>query len=94
MTNFLSQLMQLTNGLSSCQLLQFIQKYPDVWKPLFQPFNIFGIAADKFLDDAVVVNSSSQLMKEMEKNTKKKFCDVILLLDKGNIWKHTTLIYS
>lgn len=77
--------MQLTDGLSSCQLLQSIQKYPDVWKPLFQPSNIFDITADKFLDDAVVVYSSSQLMKEMEENTYKIFCDVILLLDEGNI---------
>ena len=84
MNDFLPQLMQLEEGLSSCQLLQSIQKFPDVWRPLFQPSDIFEITADKFLDDAVVAYSTSQLLKEIEENTYKICCDVILLLEEGN----------
>ena len=76
--------MQLEDGLSSCQLLQSIQKFPDVWRSLFQPSDIFQITADKFLDDAVVAYSTSQLLKEIEENTCKIFCDVILLLEEGS----------
>lgn len=65
--------MQLEDGLSSCQLLQSIQKFPDVWRPLFQPSDIFEITADKFLDDAVVAYGTSQLLKEIEENTYKIF---------------------
>lgn len=80
--------MQLEDGLSSCHLLDSIQKYPNVWKPLFQPSTTFHITADKFLDEAVVIHSDSQLWREMEITAYKFFCDVIQLLEEGNITRN------
>ena len=69
--------MQLEEGLSSCGLLESVQRFPEVWKPIFTPGNQFQLTADQLLDEATVDYSSSQILKALEINTYKVFCDVI-----------------
>ena len=76
--------MQLEEGLSSCGLLESVQRFPEVWKPIFIPSNQFQLTADKLLDEATVDYNSSQILKELEINSYKVFCDVIQdLYEKG-----------
>ncbi|KAJ7354872.1 hypothetical protein OS493_029427 [Desmophyllum pertusum] len=82
---WLPQLMQLEEGLNVCGLLNAIQQYPDVWKPVFQAGELFQVSAEKFLDEAEVQYSSSQFKKEKEMDTYKAFCDAIQMLEDGGI---------
>lgn len=75
--------MQLEEGLNVCGLLNAIQQYPDVWKPVFQAGELFQVSAAKFLDEAEVQYSSSQFKKEKEMDTYKAFCDAIQMLEDG-----------
>ena len=72
--------MQLKEGLSSCGLLKYVQRFSEVWKPIFTPSNQFQLTADKLLEKATVDYNSSQMLKELEMNVYKVFCDVIQAL--------------
>lgn len=73
--------MQLEEGLSVCNVLQSIQKFPSVWKVLFQPSQEFQMNSEKFLDEAVVEYITSQVLRDKEITTYKFFSDMVLLLD-------------
>ncbi len=75
--------MQLEEGLSTCEVLNSIQKFPNVWKAIFQPSDEFKLNADKFLDEVVVEYNNSQTLREKEIVTYKLFCNVIMLYDEG-----------
>ena len=69
--------MQLEEGLSSCGILESIRQFPDSWKPIFTHADVFKMTSDQFLDEVVVEYSSSQIVKDLEINTYKVFCDVM-----------------
>ena len=75
--------MQLEEGLSACDVLNSIQKFPSAWKAIFQPSDEFKLDADKFLDEVVVEYNNSQILREQEIVTYKLFCNVIMLYDEG-----------
>ncbi len=70
--------MQLEEGLSTCEVLNSIQKFPNVWKAIFQPSDEFKLNADKFLGEVVVEYNNSQTLREKEIVTFKLFCNVII----------------
>jgi hypothetical protein len=78
--------MQLKEGLSVCNVLQSICKFPDVWKVIFQPSQEIQMTGEKFLDEAVVEYSTSQILREIEVTAYKFFSDVIMLLDEGETY--------
>ena len=82
-SDYLPQLMQLEEGLSTCEVLDSIQKFPSVWKAIFHPSDDFKLNADKFLDEVVVDYSCSQILRDKEFDTYKSFCNVIMLYDDG-----------
>ena len=76
-SSILPQLMQLEEGLSSFGLLESIRRFPDSWRPIFIQSDRFQMTADQFLEEAAVEYSMSQILKDLEINTYKVFCDVI-----------------
>ena len=84
-SDYLPQLMQLEEGLSTCDILNSVQKFPSSWKVIFQPSDEFKLGADKFLDEVVVEYNNSQILREKEIVTYKSFCNVILLYDEGKV---------
>lgn len=90
----LPQLMQLEEGLSTCQVLQSIQKFPNVWKVVFLESEEFKMTADKLLDEAVVEYNTSQLLKDKEITTFKLFSDVMMLLDDGELLLSLVYIFN
>ena len=86
--------MQLEEGLSTCEVLNSIQKFPNVWKAIFQRSDEFKLNADKFLDEVVVEYNNSQTLREKEIVTYKLFCNVIMLYDEGKSWTSKYTQYS
>ena len=57
--------------------MESIHQFPDSWKPIFTHSDVFQMTADQFLDEVVVEYSLSQIVKDLEINTYKVFCDVM-----------------
>ena len=85
--------MQLEEGLSVCNVLQSIQKFPSVWKVLFQPSQEFQMNSEKFLDEAVVEYITSQVLRDKEITTYKFFSDMVLLLDDGECYGFCVIFF-
>ena len=64
-------------GTFDCGILECIRQFPDSWKPIFTHSDVFQMTGDQFLDKVVVEYSSSQIVKDLEMNTYKVFCDVM-----------------
>ncbi|XP_046844259.1 uncharacterized protein LOC124438266 isoform X3 [Xenia sp. Carnegie-2017] len=81
-SSVLPQIMQLLEGLSSCGLINYMIENPELWKPLFDPYNdSFKLSADTFLNEIIPTFSSSQIHKEKEVDVYKIFCDYVQTLD-------------
>ena len=81
-SSVLPQIMQLVEGHSSCGLINYMIENPELWKPLFDPYNdSFKLSADTFLNEIIPTFSSSQIHKEKEIDVYKIFCDYVQTID-------------
>ena len=73
----MASIMQLAEGLISCDVLLSARKQPNLWRPIFIPGLSTPITPVEFLDQITVNFSISQLYKEIEIDVYKYFCDFI-----------------
>ena len=76
------QLMQLEEGLSSCDVLDSMREHPQLWEKVFhKKGSSEDITADDFLDQLVANFSVGQREKEKEIDVYKIFCDFLQAVD-------------
>ena len=85
MSDCLPQLLQLQDGLSTCNLLSAIQNQPQIWEPVFVASETYQMKADDFLDQLVPQYSMSQELRSKEVDTFKYFSDVIQKIGAGTV---------
>ena len=81
----LPHLLQIESGLNECGLIQHIRSKPHIRQLVFQSGNTFKLTAEEILDQSSPEFSESQLLKSLEVDTYKYFCDVMEAVENGGI---------
>ena len=83
LSTVMPQIMQLEEGLSSCNILSSARKHSKIWQPIFlQSGYNYQFTPDEFLDQVIPEFSSSQIDKNKEINV--YFCDFVVSLNNSD----------
>ena len=63
-SHMLPQLVQLKEGLASCKLLYSVQKYPQIWEPVFVPHDGAEVTGSTVLSEIEPIYSESQVKRQ------------------------------
>lgn len=85
LSTIMPQIMQLEEGLSSCNVLSSARKHSKIWEPIFLQSGYNNqFTPDEFLDQVIAEFSSSQIDKNKEINVYKYFCDFVMGLNNSD----------